>query len=222
MEGNGLRAKFATPIRRILWGYTLVQVAPPDLADLLFGTALVADEAKFGSWQFMRSGPRRPWKGALIFSWLVLLASISVMVFVPREQVPLEVAVLIAGLLAGAVLVRFGVSRRWMSSVVLVSFIAVWFALDTAGYAWFGGFLAGASAGVAWGRIFRNRTVNAGHRRRKGGNNNPPGHAACPPAPGNFQCSRLTWLLGRQADSRRRVPYLFASVERSIRRYLPV
>jgi hypothetical protein len=97
----------------------------------------------------------------MIFSGLVLLASISVMVFVPTEQVLLEVAVLIAGLLAGAVLVRFGVSRRWISSVVLVSFIAVWFALGTAGYAWFGGFLAGASAGVAWGRIVRNRTVKA-------------------------------------------------------------
>lgn len=109
----------------------------------------------------MRRGPRRPWKGALIFSGLVVSASISVMVFVPTEQVPLEIAALLAGLLAGALLVRFGVSRRWMGSVVLLTFIAVWFALGISGYAWFGGFLAGTAAGVAWGRKVRNRTVEA-------------------------------------------------------------
>lgn len=107
----------------------------------------------------VRSNRRRPWKGALIFSGLVLLATVSVMVFVPTEQVLLEIGAMIAGLLAGAVLVRFGVTKRWMSSVVLVLFIAVWFALGTAGYAWFGGFLAGASAGVAWGRAVGNRTI---------------------------------------------------------------
>lgn len=107
----------------------------------------------------MGTNRQRPWKGALIFSGLVVLAVISVMVFVPTERVLLEVGALTAGLLAGTGLVRFGVPRRWMGSVVLVLFIAVWFALGTAGYAWFGGFLAGASAGVAWGRAVANRTV---------------------------------------------------------------
>lgn len=103
------------------------------------------------------SSRRRPWKGALIFSGLVVLATVAVMVFVPTEKVLLEVGAMVAGLLAGAVLVRFGVTKRWMGSAVLVLFIAVWFALGTAGYAWFGGFLAGTSAGVAWGRAARNR-----------------------------------------------------------------
>ena len=107
----------------------------------------------------METNRRRPWKGALIFSALVLLAAISVMVFVPTDRVLLEMGALTAGFLAAAGLVRFGVPRRWMGSVVLVLFIAVWFALGTAGYAWFGGFLAGASAGVAWGRAVANRTV---------------------------------------------------------------
>lgn len=87
-----------------------------------------------------------------------MLATISVMVVVPTEQVLLEVAALVAGLLAGAILVRFGVPRRWMGPAVLVLFIAVWFALGTAGYAWFGGFLAGPSAGVARGRAAGSRT----------------------------------------------------------------
>lgn len=100
---------------------------------------------------------RRLWKGALIFSGLVLLATAVVMVFVPTEHVLLELGAMVAGLVAGAVLVRFGVTKRWMGSAVLVLFIAVWFALGTAGYAWFGGFLAGASAGVAWGRAAGNR-----------------------------------------------------------------
>jgi hypothetical protein len=105
----------------------------------------------------MGSSRRRPWKGALIFSGLVLLATVAVMVFVPTEQVLLELGAMIAGLLAGGLLVRFGVTRRWMSPVILVLFIAVWFVLGTAGYAWFGGFLAGTAAGVAWGRAVGNR-----------------------------------------------------------------
>ncbi|WP_258062450.1 hypothetical protein [Arthrobacter sp. B0490] len=109
----------------------------------------------------MAGDRRRPWKGALIFSGLVLLATVSVMVFVPTGQVLLEVGVLIAGLLAGAALTRFGVTRRWMGSVVLVVFIAVWFALGAAGYAWFGGVLAGAWGGVAWGRMVAHRTAEA-------------------------------------------------------------
>lgn len=106
----------------------------------------------------MADNHRRPWIGALIFSGLALVGTISIMVFVPTGQVLLEAGVMMAGLVAGAVLVRFGISRRWMGSVVLVLFIAAWFALGTAGYAWFGGFLAGACAGVAWGRMAANRT----------------------------------------------------------------
>jgi hypothetical protein len=109
----------------------------------------------------MGKSRRLPWKGSLIFSGLVLLATVAVMVFVPTEQVLLEVGVLIAGLLAGSRLVRFGVPRRWIGSLVLVLFLVVWLALGTAGYAWFGGFLAGTCAGVAWGRAVENRTASA-------------------------------------------------------------
>ena len=107
----------------------------------------------------MTTRRRRPWEGSLIFSGVVLLATISVMVFVPTERVLLEVGAMLAGLGVGTWFSRFGVPRRWVGSVVLILFIAGWFALGTAGYAWFGGFLAGTLAGVAWGRAVANRTV---------------------------------------------------------------
>lgn len=107
----------------------------------------------------MTTNRRRLWKGALILSGVVVLATMSVMVFVPTEQVLLEAGAMLAGLGVGAWFTRFGVPRRWMGSAVLFLFIAVWVVLGTAGYAWFGGFLAGTLAGVAWGRVVANRTV---------------------------------------------------------------
>ncbi|TFC92837.1 hypothetical protein E3T19_00615 [Cryobacterium sp. TMT4-31] len=104
---------------------------------------------------------RRPWKGALIFSGVVLLATIAGVVFVPRERVLLEVGAMLAGLGVGAWLTRFGVPRPWIGSVVLVLFVAVCVILGSSGYAWFGGFFAGTLAGVAWGRAVANRTVQA-------------------------------------------------------------
>jgi hypothetical protein len=89
----------------------------------------------------------------------VLLATVSVMVFVPNERLVLEIGALLAGLAVGTLFLRFGLPRRWMGSVVLILFVVVWFALGTAGYAWFGGFIAGTFMGVAWGRAVKNRTV---------------------------------------------------------------
>lgn len=100
-----------------------------------------------------------PWKGSLIFSAVVVMAVVSVMVFVPTAQVPTEIGALIAGLVAGAYTTRFGFPRRWIGSLVLLLFVVIWFLLGESGYAWFGGFLAGALAGVAWGRAIRNRAV---------------------------------------------------------------
>lgn len=102
---------------------------------------------------------RRSWKGALILSGVVVLATMSVMVLVPTEQVLLEAGAMLAGLGVGAWFTRFGVPRRWMGSAVLLLFFALWFGLGTAGYAWFGGFFAGTLAGFAWGRVVANRTV---------------------------------------------------------------
>ena len=132
--------------------------APSDSAGNSYKIASAGD--KSGSRKLVAvTSRRRPWKGALIFSGVVLLATISVMVLVPTERVLLEVGAMLAGLGVGAWFSRFGVPRRWVGSVVLILVIAVWSALGTAGYAWFGGFLAGTLAGVAWGRAVANRTV---------------------------------------------------------------
>jgi hypothetical protein len=109
--------------------------------------------------EVVKDNRRRSWKGALILSGVVLLATIAGMVFAPRERVLLEVGAMLAGLGGGAWLTRFGVSRQWIGSVVLVLFVAVCVVLGSSGYAWFGGFFAGTLAGVAWGRALANRTV---------------------------------------------------------------
>lgn len=92
--------------------------------------------------------------GSSIFGGIVLLATVAVMVFIPTErQLWLEVGALVMGLVVSIWVVRFGVParwQRWISPVALLLFIATWLALGTAGYAWFGGFLAGTAIGVAW------------------------------------------------------------------------
>jgi hypothetical protein len=92
--------------------------------------------------------------GSSIFGGIVLLATVAVMVFIPTERrLWLEIGALVTGLVVSIWMVRFGVParwQRWISLIALLLFIATWFALGTAGYAWFGGFLAGAAIGVAW------------------------------------------------------------------------
>lgn len=67
------------------------------------------------------------WNGSLIFSAVVVMAVVSVTVFVPTDQVPTEIHVLIAGLVAGADTTRFGFPHRWMGAVVLHLFVVIWF-----------------------------------------------------------------------------------------------
>lgn len=132
---------------------------PSDLVGTSFKAVSAGNEGGSRKLVIVAESRRRPWKGSLIFSGVVLLATISVMVFVPNEQLVLEISVLLAGLAVGTLFLRFGVPRPWMGSIVLILFVVVWFALGAAGYAWFGGFLAGTYVGVAWGRASKNRTV---------------------------------------------------------------
>ena len=92
--------------------------------------------------------------GSSIFGGIILLATVAVMAFIPTERrLWLEIVALVAGLVVSIWVVRFGVParwQRWISPVALLLFIATWLALGTAGYAWFGGSLAGTAIGVAW------------------------------------------------------------------------
>lgn len=108
-------------------------------------------------------GKMRPTSiGSLIFSAMVLLVTVAIMVLVPTQQVVLEVVAMLAGLGLGTFCTRFGLSRRWIAPVILVVFLVVWFTLGTAGYAWFGGFLAGIWLGVAWGLARKARAIASG------------------------------------------------------------
>ncbi len=133
-------------------------VAPLDSVGISCKAVLAGDKGDSRKLVVVTKNRRSPWRGFLIFSGVVLLATLSVMVFVPNDRVLLEVGSLLVGLAAGASFLRFGVPRQWMGSVVLVLFVVVWFVLGVSGYAWFGGFLSGALAGLAWGRAARSRT----------------------------------------------------------------
>lgn len=98
---------------------------------------------------------RNSWEGSLIFSGVVLMATLSVMVFVPNDTV-----------FAGGRFVTcrsgcwFSVSSVWLTSAVdgfrCSGFVRC--GVVGLGYAWFGGFLAGTFAGLAWGRAAGSRT----------------------------------------------------------------
>ncbi|WP_261792164.1 hypothetical protein [Arthrobacter sp. PM3] len=99
---------------------------------------------------------------SLIIGGVVLIATIAVMVLVPTEQTWPKVIALLAGIAVGVWLVRFAPPWRWLSPVVLVLFIGVWFALGgVPGIAWFGGFIAGANFGAAWTKAVKHRMVKA-------------------------------------------------------------
>lgn len=81
---------------------------------------------------------------------VVLLLTIAVMVFRPRETTVFEIALLLAGIGFGALLFRFEMPKRWMVPLALILFWVV--AIITGKYfiGWFGGFIAGTNLGVAW------------------------------------------------------------------------
>lgn len=94
---------------------------------------------------------RRPGMGRLIIGGVILIATIALVAYAPMGQMWLKVVAMLAGLVAGVCFLRFPPPWPWVSPVVLVLFIGVWFALGgVPGIAWFGGFIAGANFGAAW------------------------------------------------------------------------
>lgn len=77
-------------------------------------------------------------------------ATLALIVFRPAQQPALELGLLAAGLIAGAVFLRFGVPRVWMVHLVLLAFMVITFMLGKYFIGWFFGFGAGANLGVAW------------------------------------------------------------------------
>lgn len=84
-----------------------------------------------------------------IVSAVVLLPTIAIMLFKPTTHM-LEFGLLLAGLSAGALFLRFGVPRVWMVHLVLLAFMVINLVLGSYLIGWFGGFIAGSNMGVAW------------------------------------------------------------------------
>lgn len=82
---------------------------------------------------------------------VILLLTMTVMVFRPLETTTLEIALLLAGISFGASLFRFEMPRSWIAALApLVLFWVVMFFAGKHGLGWLAGFIAGSYFGVAW------------------------------------------------------------------------
>ena len=97
-----------------------------------------------------RRKAEHPVRDALILSGVILGATVAVILVGPQDHVSQEVLALLAGLALGVWLLRFSPSWRWLAMLVLVLSLVLWLVLGPAGIAWFGGFIAGSQAGLAW------------------------------------------------------------------------
>lgn len=98
----------------------------------------------------MRRRAEHPVRDALILSGVILSATVAVILAGPQDHVSQEVLALLAGLAVGVWLLRFSPPWRWLAMLVLVLSLVLWLVLGPAGIAWFGGFVAGSQAGLAW------------------------------------------------------------------------
>jgi len=91
-----------------------------------------------------------PVRNALILSGVLLSATVAVLLVGPKDHVMQEVVALLAGLAVGVWLLRFSPPWRWLAMLVLVLSLVLCLVLGPAGIAWFGGFISGTQAGLAW------------------------------------------------------------------------
>ena len=91
-----------------------------------------------------------PVRNALILSGVLLSATVAVILVGPQDHVMQEVVALLAGLAVGVWLLRFSPLWRWLAMLVLVLSLVLCLVLGPAGIAWFGGFISGTQAGLAW------------------------------------------------------------------------
>ena len=89
-------------------------------------------------------------RNALILSGVLLSATVAVILVGPQDHVTQEVVALLAGLAVGVWLLRFSPPWRWLAMLVLVLSLVLCLVLGPAGIAWFGGFISGTQAGLAW------------------------------------------------------------------------
>ena len=98
-----------------------------------------------------------PVRNALILGGVLLSATVAVILVGPQDHVSQEVVALLAGLAVGVWLLRFAPPWRWLAMLVLVSSLVLCLVLGPAGIAWFGGFISGTQAGLAWQHASKRR-----------------------------------------------------------------
>ena len=96
-------------------------------------------------------------RNALILSGVLLSATVAVILVGPQDHVSQEVVALLAGLAVGVWVLRFSPPWRWLAMLVLVLSLVLCLVLGPAGIAWFGGFISGTQAGLAWQHASKRR-----------------------------------------------------------------
>lgn len=92
---------------------------------------------------------------------VILIPTIAIMLLKPTEHALNEVCLLLAGLSAGALFLRFGVPRVWMAHIILLFFMISTLILGNYFIGWFGGFIAGTNLGVVWGVIATKKKIKS-------------------------------------------------------------
>lgn len=85
-----------------------------------------------------------------IISAVVLIPTLAIMIFKPTAQPIVGFSLLLAGLIAGALLLRFKLPRAWMAHLALLAFLVITIMLGSYFLGWFGGFIVGSNLGVVW------------------------------------------------------------------------
>ena len=92
---------------------------------------------------------------------VILTATVVLMVFGANKQPSQEIVPLLAGLALSTYLFRFGTPWKWLSFLLLASFLVVGLLLGPPGLIWMGGYVAGSNLGAAWRMAAFNDEVKA-------------------------------------------------------------
>jgi hypothetical protein len=96
-----------------------------------------------------------------IVGGVILLVAIAVMVFRPRETTVVEIALLLAGIVFGALLFRFESKGGLAGILSLVVFLTVLGLAGGQSLGWIAGYIAGANFGIAWRFFTMGKKPNA-------------------------------------------------------------
>jgi hypothetical protein len=86
----------------------------------------------------------------LVAGVVTLTGMVAVMMFGVNKQQPQEIGALLAGLAVSMYLLRFGTPWKWLSFLLLASFLVVGLLLGQPGLFWMGGYVSGSNFGAAW------------------------------------------------------------------------